>query len=174
MFSFLSRDAGRRRQGRGRCIAELVDRYCERCFICFNTFLNRLIFIIRTQQKSGRSLSKLGRITRLPYEVALETQSRAGSNIAYVIGAKARKVFATFTDWAGDTDQIHPVLQKFAAFWQPLKKVPFERYKLILECKNPESLTIIVGQLFGSSQKDANLNRLPRIRFYGTSSCLEF
>ena len=40
------------------------------------------------------------------YEVAPETQSRTGSNIAYVIGAKAPKVFATFTDWASDTDQI--------------------------------------------------------------------
>ena len=48
-----------------------------------------------------------------------------------VVGAEARKVFATFTDWASDTDQnkIQPVLQKFAAYCQPLKNVPFERYK---------------------------------------------
>ena len=63
------------------------------------------------------------------HEVAPETQSRTGSNIAYLIGAKAQKVSATFTDWASDTDQIQPVLQKFAAYCQPLKKVPFERYK---------------------------------------------
>ena len=63
------------------------------------------------------------------HEVAPETQSRTGSNIAYLIGAKARKVSATFTVWASDTDQIQPVLQKFAAYCQPLKKVPFERYK---------------------------------------------
>ena len=46
-----------------------------------------------------------------------------------VVGAEARKVFATFTDWASDTDQnkIQPVLQKFAAYCQPLKNVPFER-----------------------------------------------
>ena len=39
-----------------------------------------------------------------------------------VVGAEARKVFATFTDWASDTDQnkIQPVLQKFAAYCQPL------------------------------------------------------
>ena len=42
-----------------------------------------------------------------------------------------RKVFAMFTDWASDTNlnKIQPVLQKFAAYCQPLKNVPFERYK---------------------------------------------
>ena len=36
-----------------------------------------------------------------------------------------------FTDWASDTNQnkIQPVLQKFAVYCQPLKNVPFERYK---------------------------------------------
>ena len=40
-----------------------------------------------------------------------------------VVGAEVRKVFAMFTDWASDTDQnkIQPVLQKFAAYCQPLK-----------------------------------------------------
>ena len=48
-----------------------------------------------------------------------------------VVEAEARKVFATFTDWASDADQnkIQLVLQKFAAYCQPLKNVPFERYK---------------------------------------------
>ena len=43
-----------------------------------------------------------------------------------------RKVFAMFSDWASDTNnqnKIQPVLQKFAAYCQPLKNVPFERYK---------------------------------------------
>ena len=42
-----------------------------------------------------------------------------------------RKVLAMFTYWASDTDQnkIQPVLQKFTAYCQPLKNVPFERYK---------------------------------------------
>ena len=42
-----------------------------------------------------------------------------------------QKVFAMFTDWASDTYQnkIQPVLQKFTAYCQPLKNVPFERYK---------------------------------------------
>ena len=50
-----------------------------------------------------------------------------------VVGAEARKVFATFTDWARYTDQnkIQRVLQKFAAYCQPLKNVPFERYSLV-------------------------------------------
>ena len=48
-----------------------------------------------------------------------------------VVGAEARNVFATLTNWASDTDQnkIQPVLQKFAAYCQPLKNVPFEIYK---------------------------------------------
>ena len=64
-----------------------------------------------------------------------------------------RKVFTMFTDWASDTDQnkIHPVLPKFAAYCQPLKNVPFERYlSFILECTNRESLMITVRQLFDS------------------------
>ena len=42
-----------------------------------------------------------------------------------------RKVLAMFTYCASDTDQnkIQPVLQKFAAYCQPLKNVRFERYK---------------------------------------------
>ena len=42
-----------------------------------------------------------------------------------------RKVLAMFTYWASDTDQnkIQPVLQKFTVYCQPLKNVPFERYK---------------------------------------------
>ena len=53
------------------------------------------------------------------------------ATLLFVVGAEVRKVFAMFTDWASDTDQnkIQPVLQKFAAYCQPLKNVPFERYK---------------------------------------------
>ena len=47
--------------------------------------------------------------------------------LLFVVGAEVRNVFAMFTDWASDTDQnkIQPVLQKFAAYCQPLKNVPF-------------------------------------------------
>ena len=46
-----------------------------------------------------------------------------------VIGAKARKVFSTFTFAEGNGDRIQPVLESFAADCQPLKNVPFERYR---------------------------------------------
>ena len=46
-----------------------------------------------------------------------------------VIGAEARKVFSTFTFAEGNRDRIQPVLESFAAYCQPLKNVPFERYR---------------------------------------------
>ena len=48
-----------------------------------------------------------------------------------VVGEEAREVFATFTDWAeeGDDAKITPVLEKFAAYCEPRKSVPFERYR---------------------------------------------
>ena len=69
------------------------------------------------------------------YSIAMklhqEPEAVQVATLLTVIGAEARTVFATFTDWASDTDQnkIQPVLQKFAAYCQPLKNVPFERYK---------------------------------------------
>ena len=68
-----------------------------------------------------------------------------------VVGAEVRKVFTMFTDWVSDTNQnkIQLVLQKFAAYCQPLKNVPFD-ISFILECKNRESLTITIRQLFNS------------------------
>ena len=63
------------------------------------------------------------------HEVASGTRSKQHSFL--YVGAEVRKVLAMFTDWASDTDQnkIQPVLQKFTAYCQPLKNVPFERYK---------------------------------------------
>ena len=46
-----------------------------------------------------------------------------------VIGAEARKVFSTFTFGEGDRDRIQPVLESFVAYCEPLKNVPFERYR---------------------------------------------
>ena len=64
-------------------------------------------------------------------ELHQEPEAAQVATLLTVVGAEARKVFATFTEWASDTDQnkIQPVLQKFAAYCQPLKNVPFERYK---------------------------------------------
>ena len=47
-----------------------------------------------------------------------------------VIGAEARKVFSTFTFGGDNRYRIQPVLESFAAYCQPLKNVPFERYKV--------------------------------------------
>ena len=69
------------------------------------------------------------------YSIAMklhqEPEAIQVATLLSVVGAEVRKVFAMFTDWASDTDQnkIQPVLQKFAAYCQPLKNVPFERYK---------------------------------------------
>ena len=56
------------------------------------------------------------------YSIAMklhqEPEAVQVATLLTVIGAEARTVFATFTDWASDTDQnkIQPVLQKFAAY----------------------------------------------------------
>ena len=44
-------------------------------------------------------------------------------------GAEARIFFFTFTLSDDNRDRIQPVLESFAAYCQPLKNVPFERYK---------------------------------------------
>ena len=62
------------------------------------------------------------------YSIAMtlrqEPEAVQVATLLTVVAAEARKVFATFTDWASDTDQnkIQPVLQKFAAYCQPLKR----------------------------------------------------
>ena len=40
-------------------------------------------------------------------------------------------MYLTFRDWAvdGDARRIKPVLQRFEAYCEPRKNVPFERYK---------------------------------------------
>ena len=68
------------------------------------------------------------------YSIAMKLHQEPSVQVATllsVVGAEVQIVFAMFTDWASDTDQnkIQPVLQKFAAYCQPLKNVPFERYK---------------------------------------------
>ena len=68
------------------------------------------------------------------YSIAMKLHQEPSVQVATllsVVGAEVQIVFAMFTDWASDTDQnkIQPVLQKFAVYCQPLKNVPFERYK---------------------------------------------
>ena len=69
-----------------------------------------------------------------------------------VVGAEARKVFATFTDWASDTDQnkIHLCYKSLQRTVSHLKMCLLKDISFILECKNRESLTITIRQLFDS------------------------
>ena len=67
------------------------------------------------------------------YSVAMklhqEPETVQIATLLTVIGAEARKVFSTFTFVEGNRDRIQPVLESFAAYCQPLKNVPFERYR---------------------------------------------
>lgn len=67
------------------------------------------------------------------YSVAMklhqEPETVQIATLLTVIGAEARKVFSTFTFGGDNRDRIQPVLESFAAYCQPLKNVPFERYK---------------------------------------------
>ena len=44
-------------------------------------------------------------------------------------GAEARFFSSTFTFSDDNRDRIQPVLESFTVYCQPLKNVPFERYK---------------------------------------------
>ena len=67
------------------------------------------------------------------FSVAMKLQQESEAvqiaTLLTVIGAEARKVFSTFTFDGDNGDRIQPVLESFAAYCQPLKNVPFERYK---------------------------------------------
>ena len=67
------------------------------------------------------------------YSVAMKLQQESEAvqiaTLLTVIGAEARKVFSTFTFDGDNGDRIQPVLESFAVYCQPLKNVPFERYK---------------------------------------------
>ena len=55
-----------------------------------------------------------------------------------VIGEEAREVFATFR-WQDEEDQakIGKVVDKFKAYCQPRKNIPFERYRFNLRSQEP-------------------------------------
>ena len=48
-----------------------------------------------------------------------------------VVGEEAREVFTKFMDWAedGNDAKIALMLEKFAAYCEPRKSIPFERYR---------------------------------------------
>ena len=48
-----------------------------------------------------------------------------------IIGEEARDVYSSFTDWECEEskEKITPVLDKFAAYCQPRRNIPFECYR---------------------------------------------
>ena len=78
------------------------------------------------------------------YSIAMklhqEPEAVQVATLLSVVGADVWKVFAMYTDWASNTNQnkIQPVLQKFAAYCQPLKNVPFERCKFYSRMQESE------------------------------------
>ena len=64
------------------------------------------------------------------YEIASGTQDRTDCDVVDSDrGAEPRNFFLTFTFSDDNRDRIQSVLESFAAYCQPLKNVPFERYK---------------------------------------------
>ncbi len=65
-----------------------------------------------------------------------------------VIGEEAREVYSTFTwDAEGDSTRINKVLEKFQAYCEPRKNIPFERYKFNLRHKKQLRHMITTGRL---------------------------
>ena len=66
----------------------------------------------------------------LATELTEKSEAVQVATLLTVIGEEAREVYSTFSGWENDEDQnkIEPVLNKFAAYCQPRKNVPFERY----------------------------------------------
>ena len=138
---------------RGRCIAEFVGRYCERCFCFLYRHLHRLIFMIWTQQETGKSLSKLGRITRLPWICTRNPKPYTLlAALLALIGLKREKFslrlrIGRVIPTKIRSSQCYKGLQRTISH---LKTCLLKDTTFILECKNRESLNIIIGQLFGS------------------------
>ena len=75
----------------------------------------------------------------LATELSKKSEDVQVATLLTVIGEEAREVCATFTDWAtsGDESKIQPVLDKFEAYCQPRKNVPFERYRFNRRAQEP-------------------------------------
>ena len=73
------------------------------------------------------------------YELGKKSEDLQVATLLTVIGEEAREVYATFTDWTteGDESKIQPVLDKFEAYCQPRKNVPFERYRFNRRMQEP-------------------------------------
>jgi len=64
------------------------------------------------------------------YEIEQKVETIQVASLLTVIGEDAREIFAIFTNWENEDDnvKIEPVLQKFADYCQPQKSLLFERY----------------------------------------------
>ena len=82
------------------------------------------------------------------YSIAMklhqEPEAVQVATLLTVVGAEARKVFATFTEWAS---VCYKSLQRTVSH---VKMCLLKDISFILECKNRESLTITIEQLFDS------------------------
>ena len=66
----------------------------------------------------------------LATELSEKDQAIQVATLLTVIGEEAREVFSTFKfTTAGNEAKIKPVLDKFEAYCQPRKNIPFERYR---------------------------------------------
>ena len=67
----------------------------------------------------------------LATELSKKSEDIQVATLLTVIGEEAREVYATYTDWATSRDEskTQPVLDKFEAYCQPRKNVPFEIYR---------------------------------------------
>ena len=65
----------------------------------------------------------------LATDIGTKTEAVQVATLLTVISEDAREVYATFTwDNEGDEKKIGSVIDKFRAYCQPLKNIPFERY----------------------------------------------
>ena len=76
------------------------------------------------------------------YSIAIEVNTKSEqvqvATLLTVIGEEAREVFATFAwESEGDEKKIATVLDKFGAYCQPRRNIPFERYRFNRRAQEP-------------------------------------
>lgn len=91
-----------------------------------------------------------------------------------VIGAEARKVFSTFTFDEGNSDRVQPVLENFAAYCQPMKNVPFERYRFYSRMQEAGESYDHYRTVLRQLAERCEFETITADQSYGTSSFSEF
>ena len=90
-------------------------------------------------KQAGRNYSVAMKLHQEPETLQIATLLTA-------IGAEARKVFSTFMFSEGNRDKIQPVLESFAAYCQPLKNVPFKRYRFYSGMQDLQKCIFVIYQ----------------------------